>query len=86
MTQWSGGRVLAFGDCTITRLQLSFNTLFIRLTLPRLQTTLFERTRLGKTGFQIGGSDLIQFIREDRLRHASGALHISRISYLMFII
>ena len=27
---------------------------------------------MGKTGFHIEGSDVIQFVMEDRLRHASG--------------
>ena len=44
---------------------------------------LFGRTRSGKTGFQIEGSDLIKFIREDRLRPASsGPVHIPRIRYM----
>ena len=30
---------------------------------------------VGKTGFQKEGSDLIQFLTEDRLRHASGPVH-----------
>ena len=34
-------------------------------------------TRLGKTGFQIEGSDLVQFITDDRLRPASGLAHYS---------
>ena len=54
----------------------------LHLTLSRLPATLFERTRLGKTGFQIEGSDLIQFIMEDRLRHASGPVQSSRIRYI----
>ena len=33
---------------------------------------LFGRTTLGKTSFQIKVPDLIQLIKEDRLRHASG--------------
>ena len=45
-----------------------------QLTLSRLQT-LFGRTRLGKTGFQIKGSDLIQNIAEDRLMHTSCPVH-----------
>ena len=41
-------------------------------TAPTQNTTLFWRIRMGKTGFQIEGSDLIQLITEDRLRHTSG--------------
>ena len=37
--------------------------------------TLLERPRLGNTGFQIEGSDLIHNLREDRLRHASGPVY-----------
>ena len=54
------------------------------LTLLRLQT-LFGRTRLGKTGFQIEGSDLIQFITEDRIGHASGPVQIPCIRYIIVI-
>ena len=54
------------------------------LTLSQLPDTLFGKTRWGKTGFQIEGSDLIHFITEDRLRHASGPVHISRIRYIYF--
>ena len=36
-----------------------------------LSATLFGRVKLGKTGFQIEVSDLIELITEDKLRHAS---------------
>ena len=52
------------------------------LTLSQLSATSFGRTRLGKTGFQIEGSNLIQLIMEDRLRHASGPVHTSLIRYI----
>ena len=45
------------------------------LTISLLSAILFWRTKLGKTGFKIKGSDLIQHITEDRLRHASGPVH-----------
>ena len=51
-------------------------------TLSRLPTTLFGRTRLGKTGLQIEGSDLIQLITKDRHRHASGPVQSSCIHYI----
>ena len=46
------------------------------LTLSRPSAILFGRTKLGKTSFQIVGSDLIQRITEDRLRQASGPVKL----------
>ena len=45
-----------------------------------------EKISTAATGFQIQESDLIQFIMEDILRHASGPVHISRICYIYFVI
>ena len=53
------------------------------LTLSWLQA-LFGRTRLGKTGFWMEGSDLIHNLREDRLRHASGPVHSHPILYIYY--
>ena len=53
----------------------------VHLTVSRPQA-LFGRTRLGKTGFQIEESDLIQGINEDRLRLASGPVHYHPICYI----
>ena len=41
-----------------------------------MSVKLYLKTRLGKTGFQIKGSDLIQLITQDRLRPASGPVQL----------
>ena len=42
--------------------------------LSQPSATLFGRTNLGKTSFQIKIPDLIQLIKEDRLRHTCGPI------------
>ena len=68
-------------NCKRQRAKSYYYMVLSKINVTKYKSYHCNSYALGKTGFQVEGSDLIHFIMEDRFRHASGPVHISGIHY-----